>query len=78
MSYELLESTKNAVKERNTKLKSVLPNFKSILDKLKDANVSHEFWIKERENIKKANKEAREWEESTKMSFEKYHQEFTI
>ena len=77
----MVEATNNAVAEKTTKLKSGFPGFKSISDKIteiKDPNVSYEFWIKERENIRKANEEAAKWRESMKMSFEKYHQEFTI
>lgn len=78
MSEELIEGINNAIKERNTKLKSIYPNFKSISDKLKDAKVSPEFWIKENENILKAIAEGKKMKESMRMSFEKYHQEFTI
>ena len=74
----MVEATNNAVAEKTAKLKSVFPGFKSISDKIKNSRVSYEFWAKERENIRKANEEAAKWKESTKMSWEKYHQEFTI
>lgn len=77
----MVEATNNAVAEKTTKLKNVFPGFKSISDKIneiKDLNVSYEFWIKERENIRNANQKAAKWKESMKMSWEKYHQEFTI
>ena len=68
----------SAIEEKSSKLRSVYPGFKSISEKLKDAKVSPDFWIKERENIRKANEKARKEKESMKMSFEKWHQEFTI
>ena len=77
----MVEATNNAVAEKTAKLKSVSPGFKSISDKIneiKDPNVSYEFWIKERKNIRNANQKAAKWKESMKMSWEKYHQEFTI
>ena len=64
--------------ERNSRLKSVFPNFKSISDTLKDTKVSPEFWNKERENILKAIADGRKQKESMKMSPEKFRQEFTI
>lgn len=74
----MVEATNNAAAEKTAKLKSVFPGFKSISDKIKDSSVSYEYLAKERENIRKANEEAAKWKESMKMSFEKYHQEFTI
>lgn len=74
----MVEAINNAIAEKTTKLKSVFPGFRSISEKLKDAKVSTEYWAKERENVRKANEEAAKWKESMKMSWEKYHQEFTI
>lgn len=74
----MVEATNIAAAEKTTKLKSVFPGFKSISDKIKDSSVSYEYWAKERENIRKVTEEAAKWKESMKMSFEKYHQEFTI
>lgn len=74
----MVEATNNAAAEKTAKLKNVFTGFKSISDKIKDSSVSYEYWAKERENIRKANEEAAKWKESMKMSFEKYHQEFTI
>lgn len=74
----MVEATNNAAVEKTTKLKSVYGSFHSITGELDSKTVSPEFWIKERENIRKANEETRKWKESMKMSFEKYHQEFTI
>ena len=74
----MVEATNNAIAEKTAKLKSVFPGFKSISDKIRNSSVSYEYWAKERENIRKANEEAAKWKESMKMSFEKYHQEFTI
>lgn len=75
---ELLELANNAVKERNTKLKSIYPGFKSIADKLDSVTISSDFWVKERENILKAIADGRKQKESMKMSPEKFRQEFTI
>ena len=74
----MVEATNIAAAEKATKLKSVFPGFKSISDKIKDSSVSYEYLAQERENIRKATEEAAKWKESMKMSFEKYHQEFTI
>lgn len=78
MTYELKDLMDSKIEQKQQKLRSIYPGFKSITDKLKDAKVSPDFWIKERENIRKANEDARKWKESMKMSFEKFHQEFTI
>lgn len=58
-------------------LKSIYGTFKSITDNLEHTTISPEFWKKEKENILK-NNNAKKWKESMKMSFEKYHQKFTI
>lgn len=78
MTKELNDLMNDKINEKTKRLKSVYGSFHSISEKLKDAKVSPEFWIKERENIRKANEETRKWKESMKMSFEKFHQEFTI
>lgn len=64
--------------EQESKLRSVYGSFKSITSELDSKTVSPEFWKKEQENIIKAVKEGKKWKESMKMSFEKYHQPFTI
>lgn len=65
-------------KEKITNLKEIYGSFKTITSNLKNATISPEFWKKERENIIKNNNLTKEWKNSMKMSFEKYHQEFTI
>lgn len=64
--------------ERTAKLRSVYPGFKCIFEELKDKQLSSEFWVIERENIRKFNEQARKEKDSMKMTFEKLHQEFTI
>lgn len=64
--------------KEQSNLRSVYGSFKSITDKLKDVKVSPDFWKKEQENILKVVAEGKKMKESMKMSFEKYHQEFTI
>ena len=66
------------LKEKNSKLRSIFPDFKSISDKLKDAEVSTEFWKKEQENIIKAVAESKKQKESMRMTPEKFRQPFTI
>lgn len=78
MCYEILKSVDDRVNERNNKLKSIYPNFKSIADKLGNEASTLEFWKKESENILKAVTEAKKMKESMKMSPEKFRQEFTI
>ena len=78
MSFLVLEKMDEALNKRNVKLRSVYPGFKCVAEKLKDAKILPEFWKKESENIRKANAKARKEKESMKMSFEKFHQEFTI
>lgn len=78
MSYLVLKKMDEALDDKTAKLRSVYPGFKSIAEKLKYSKISKEFWAIERENIRKANAQARKEKESMKMSFEKYHQEFTI
>ena len=78
MTKELKDLIDSKVDEKTNKLRSVYGSFHSITDKLKYAKISPDFWIKERENIIKANEETRKLKESMKMSFEKYHQKFTI
>lgn len=74
----MVETVNDIVKERNTNLKSIVPGFKSISDKLKDAEVSPEFWKKEQENIIKAVAESKKQKESMRMTPEKFRQPFTI
>ncbi len=78
MTKELDDLMNSKIDGRTKKLRSVYPGFKSISEKLKDAKISPDFWIKEQQNIIAAVKEGRKEKESMKMSFEKYHQEFTI
>lgn len=59
------------MKEEQSKLRS-------ISDKLKDAEVSPEFWKKEQENILKAARDGKKMKESMRMTPEKFHQPFTI
>ena len=74
----MIEIINEVLDEKNKKLRSVFPGFKSIAEKLKNAQVSPEFWKIERENIRKANEAARKEKESMKMTPEKFRQEFTI
>lgn len=69
---------RNKNDKRTIKIKKHLPNFKSISDKLKDAEVSPEFWKKEQENILKAARDGKKMKESMRMTPEKFHQPFTI
>ena len=78
MTKELNALMNNKLEERNTNLKSIFPGFKSISDKLKDAEVSPEFWKKEQENIIKAVAESKKQKESMRMTPEKFRQSFTI
>lgn len=78
MTKELNALMNNKLEERNTNLKSIFPGFKSISDKLKDAEVSPEFWKKEQENIIKAVAESKKQKESMRMTPEKFRQPFTI
>lgn len=78
MSAELIESVNNALKKKNSKLKSIYPGFKCVADKLKDTELSLEFWKKESENILKFVAEGKKIKESMRMSPEKFRQEFTI
>lgn len=64
--------------EKESKLRSVYGSFKSITSELDSKTVSPEFWRKESQNILNAIAEGKKMKESMKMSFEKYHQPFTI
>ena len=64
--------------QANNKLRSIYGSFKSITAELENKSVSPAFWIKEQQNIIKVVTEGRKMKESMKMSFEKFHQEFTI
>jgi len=78
MTQELYDLMNNKLEERKDKLRSIFPDFKSISDKLKDTEVSTEFWKKEQENILKAVADGKKMKESMRMTLEKYHQPFTI
>ena len=78
MTEELNDLMNTKLKEKNSKLRSIFSDFKSISDKLKDAEVSTEFWKKEQENIIKAVAESKKQKESMRMTPEKFRQPFTI
>jgi hypothetical protein len=62
----------------NKTLKNKYGSFKSITSNLEKKRISPLFWKKEKDNIIEQIKKGKEEKKSMKMTFEKYHQEFSI
>jgi len=56
----------------------VLRNLGDIVQELKDNPPSAEYWIEEQKAMDKRDEENHKFNESIKMSYEKYHTPFTI
>ncbi len=56
----------------------ILRNFGAIADELKNKPVSDDYWIKEQKMLDKLHEKQEKERKSYTMSYEKYHQPFTI
>lgn len=56
----------------------ILRNIGDIIEELKNSTTSQEYWIEEQKLMDKRDEENIKFNKSIQMSYEKYHEPFTI